>query len=181
LRLKSREPAETEINPSTSDSILESTYYDGEPSLPPLLAELRIELYRPVLYTPDAIDLYNGRRQPEPPLLLVNRQIREEGREIYYRENVFRFYVEDNGADSMVRWMQSCAARGSKPCNILYVIRDTRMWSNLLAWLKVVFEGRTKGSYPTDENSRAWPGSYQDGRFPNHDADEGSKDVLGAN
>jgi hypothetical protein len=94
----------TAIHPSTSDSVLkhESTYYDGEPKLSLLPAELRIEIYRLVRYTRHAIDLYQGRSQSEPPLLLVNRQIREESREIYYREDVFRFYVEDNDADFIV-------------------------------------------------------------------------------
>ena len=124
-----KEQPEYDVNRSLSN---ENACFLGLPY------ELRIEIYRLVL-------LRSGRTTidtiipPEPGLLGVNEQIREEASEIYYSENTFKGHIFHFDAALYLRWR---SLSRFKPCHATckWKVRSSHNFANLKAWLKADFE-----------------------------------------
>ena len=112
-----------------------------------LPAELRNKIYKEALVETDAIKVSESTIPPEPGLLRVNRQIREEAQDIYYNDNLFRFPIADYDTTMLVRWLGSSEARAACTWETRYDGRND--WANLHAWIKATYDGKTNSAYPT--------------------------------
>jgi hypothetical protein len=100
--------------------------------------ELRIEIYRLVLLKSGKITI-DTVIPPEPGLLGVNKQIRQEASKIYYKENTFKGHIFHFDATLYLRWrslsrFELCHSR----CK--WKVRSSHNFENLKAWLKSDFE-----------------------------------------
>ncbi|KAM3420915.1 hypothetical protein BST61_g4150 [Cercospora zeina] len=148
-----------EMAPEVAD-----TSHDYVPPLLRLPAEVRDEIYRfatPLAPNKWALIITPTTRPTEPPLLLVNRQIREEASAVYYKHNKFIFAIQNLDAKHYISWCQALPARRltanvafhltyepllsnpeefrdaqSGPGQKVFVPRDRQLWPNLMFWLE---------------------------------------------
>ena len=74
----------------------------------------------------------------EPSLLQVNKQIRKEAIQLYYKENVFCWRIRAFDARHYIAWCQSSQLRHSAQCR--YTLTGPRNWNNVLHWLEALFK-----------------------------------------
>jgi hypothetical protein len=128
---------ETEIESAVD---CESTKESAFLNLP---AELRNQIYKEAVVESDAIEVSRSSVPAEPGLLRVNRQIRKEVKDIYYRDNLFKFHLFDYDATIFIRWFGSSESRAA--CNWETRYHGRKNWINLHAWLKATYDGKTNG------------------------------------
>ncbi|KAK4549874.1 hypothetical protein LTR36_005175 [Oleoguttula mirabilis] len=93
-----------------------------------------------VLVSADRIQIDEQRPPPsEPALLRVHKQMRAEARAIYYKENTFRFHVNDFDITAVLRWYAVSATH--RKCHHHYIISSSHDWPRLLAWLQAYYDG----------------------------------------
>jgi hypothetical protein len=103
-----------------------------------LPAEIRNIIYRYVLHE-DYIYAFDGTLPPsQPGLLQVNRQLRKEASEIYYKENIFRFEIRGFNIDTLLEWSRSSPHRQHATLGLRF--DRTILWKNLLKWLKAYYD-----------------------------------------
>lgn len=98
--------------------------------LPP---ELRNVIYEDVLTLSRCVVIDNG--VPEPPLLLANKQIRNESRGIFYARNKFGVHNYDYNSSIYLHTAKLKAALSSAyrvPLNLRNLTRRQPNWANLL-------------------------------------------------
>ncbi|KAK4504855.1 hypothetical protein PRZ48_002818 [Zasmidium cellare] len=107
-----------------------------------LPGEIRNRIYRFALVESGNLDI-NPNGPGEPALLRVCRTVRNEGRSIYYTENVFTLKItEFNGAKYMPFMWQFDRYEPlvTKP-NVMFDIRGRANWANLVEWVKADHRG----------------------------------------
>ena len=117
-----------------------NTHHSRFLSLP---SEVRNTIYRHTLVK-GKITVNPNRPAPQPPgLLEVNRQVRSETINIYYRENIFLFRFNNMNADNYIKWCMSSPTR----CNtrVEFKFAGTPNWDNLMRWLEASFRGQAHG------------------------------------
>ncbi|KAM3420865.1 hypothetical protein BST61_g4104 [Cercospora zeina] len=124
-----------------------------------LSPELRNKIYRDVLVQPDKIRISTAMTQPplEPGILLVNRQIRQEARAIYYYENHFRFDLYEIDASAYMRWVRAepiIRSRLQVWFKMYIVASPDVAWQNLMVWLGEIHYRRVAHG----PSSRVFPG-----------------------
>ncbi|KAF2209010.1 hypothetical protein CERZMDRAFT_100766 [Cercospora zeae-maydis SCOH1-5] len=124
--------------------------------LPP---ELRNKIYRDVLVQPEKIKIssFTTKLPPEPGLLLVNRQIRQEALGIYYHGNHFRFDMYDINASAYMRWVRAepiIRSRLQVWFKMYIPTIPDLAWQNLLDWLEELHYRRVAHG----PSSRTFPG-----------------------
>lgn len=108
-----------------------------------LPAELRVMIYELVLGSEESIDIDVNLR--EPGLLSVNRQIRNEAREIWYRCN--KFYAKIIACDDelMYRFLVHCRGYLGVIPRLELTTDDGKNWANLTVWCKHIWYGISPG------------------------------------
>lgn len=140
---------------------------DTSDYVPPLLrlpAEVRDEIYRhstPLAPNKWALIITSTTRPTEPPLLLVNRQIRAEASAVYYKHNKFIFSIQNLDAGHYISWCQALPSRRltanvvfhltyerllseperfrdarSEPGQKVFLPKDRQLWPNVMFWLE---------------------------------------------
>ena len=106
--------------------VTESGISQRDSALSRLPAELRNQIYRYVLVSPDPITIPQNGRLPTPGLLLACRQIRRETAEIYWAENVFYAVVTDSMPIGPVIWLEKHEGAGKYIDRLVikYWVRD---------------------------------------------------------
>ncbi|KAK5733162.1 hypothetical protein LTR17_009903 [Elasticomyces elasticus] len=103
-------------------------------TLPP---EIRNIIYGDVLVEGDIY--YTHELDTEPAILRTCRQTRSEASRIYYEENRFVFWINNNDASQLIKWcMSSSSRRHSKMASSVDLSRN---WVNLLVWARAAFHG----------------------------------------
>lgn len=111
----------------------------------------RCQIYRYVLVTSDAVSKIPVRTSgyDRPGLLATCKAIRSEALSIYYRENIFRFAVQDFDSTALYRWDNLLRSikidLDSVRCTIS-MCYPSPSWPNLLVWLRRCHKGEiTRG------------------------------------
>ena len=109
-----------------------------------LPAEIRVMIYNYVLISNGDIQRLGHAPYPEQPgLLQVNKQVRSEALDIYYKKNTFRWCVHDYDASMYIKWCHSFRHR--RYGHNVWHNHGKRQWSNLLRWLQAVYENKAGG------------------------------------
>lgn len=124
-----------------------------------LPAELRNEIYRYALVSTDRIHITTTMVQPppEPGILHVNRQTRQEALAIYYHENHFRFDMYDLNASAYMRWVRAepvMRGRLSVWFKLYIPTSPDLAWQNLMLWMEAIHSRRVAHG----PSSRRFPG-----------------------
>ncbi|PPJ56192.1 hypothetical protein CBER1_10342 [Cercospora berteroae] len=124
-----------------------------------LPAELRNEIYRYALVQTDRIHITTNMAQPppEPGILHVNRQARQEALAIYYHENHFRFDMYDLNASAYMRWVRAePVMRGRLSVWFkLYIPTSADLaWQHFMVWMEAIHFRRVAHG----PSSRRFPG-----------------------
>ena len=112
-------------------------------SLPP---EIRNIIYRYALVDGKMIYIrYPHNLTGAPGVLQVNRQLRSETVDIYYKENTFNFYIHHYSPEGLMKWCGSSEARLRCKKNFHFVNYRDMVWTNLLKWLRAYYHHRVTG------------------------------------
>ncbi|KAK3628220.1 hypothetical protein LTR56_018734 [Elasticomyces elasticus] len=103
-------------------------------TLPP---EMRNLIYRDVLVEGDIY--YTHKIDTEPAILRTCRQARSEASRIYYEENRFVFWINNNDVSQLIKWCMSSSSRHRS--RMASSVDFSRNWDNLLVWARAVFRG----------------------------------------
>lgn len=121
--------------------------------LPP---ELRNDVYRLVLCNGNPVSV-TATNLPEPPLLAVCKQIRDEAVQIYYSENTFHIEDEDYECTALQLWtrrvsslrpMDDCDAQERYKHTLQRVLNLQPNWPNLSKWLRLFYQREIIGHGP---------------------------------
>lgn len=118
-----------------------------------LAPELRNIIYRYTLVKPDEIVVSAGALPPSSPALLqVSRQIRNEAKEIYHKENLFSFRIDDFDATTCIKWCASAHERyrSNHRWQLRKMGSGENRWVNLLNWLEAFYNRRCGGPATAD-------------------------------
>lgn len=85
---------------------------------------------------------------PQPALLQLNRQVRDEAIQIYYQENCFRWIIASYDAGKLIAWCASSKHRST--AKMLLCNSGTCSWANLLVWLKAFLDQKAPGLGSSD-------------------------------
>jgi hypothetical protein len=111
-----------------------------------LPGELRNRIYRFAIISPLSIELDIGRWQNhQPALLRTCKQVRIEALRLFYIENKITTNIHDWDPVVKVRCSQLLASHKIKSHHLYHYFTGGPNWTNLLAWLKAVFEGKIGG------------------------------------
>ena len=110
----------------------------NEPTLLSVPPEIRNIIYRIVLVEGKIHGGTFEQLSPQPALLQVNRQVRQEALSIFYRENQFVWHILDYRAKEYIKWSRSSAHRRRARYGFQCTGRLRRM--NLLRWLEAVYK-----------------------------------------
>ena len=108
-----------------------------------LPAEIRNRIYNYALVEGRIEIQSHSEPPPQPALLQVNRQIRSEARQMYYRENNFVWFINDYDCGTFIRWSQSSERR--KHANHIWKMGGLCVWENVLQWLEAIYYNRVDG------------------------------------
>lgn len=111
-------------------------------SLPP---EIRNSIYHYALVDNEDIvitpQVLTGATQPS--LLQVNCQTRFEATEIYYKENMFCWHIDNFDSKLFRKWQASFTAR--REARLAFILNGAPDFKNLMEWLEAYSEGECTG------------------------------------
>src|ERR1700761_7255173 len=125
--------------PTTKKNVRDLKFFD-------LPGELRNRVYRHALHQPDGITI-DSQNWLQPPMLLVCRQMREEAKSIFYKENDFSLHITGlKLTPQKEHWLW----KGK--INFQFEFSGQAVWKNLLGWLEMYYKGEVSGvaSSPPD-------------------------------
>ena len=129
----------------------ESGYQDSRESrllsLPP---EIRNLIYRYALVEGE-INIGHPHVLPTlPGALQVNKQVRSETLDIYYKENVFVWYIDQFNADALTQWCLSSWDRYFAQMSFALTVYRKVSWTNVLRWLRAYYDFEVIGITPPE-------------------------------
>ena len=110
------------------------------PTLLSLPGEVRNRIYGYSLVEASRITIDDQDSFPaEPALLQTCRRVRSEALDIYYKENEFRFIIEEFEASHYIEWCQ--ISDNKRLAYRTFVILPSTNWIKLKMWMKSYYHG----------------------------------------